>query len=114
MLGIPGKLPSFVVIGVKRSFHVREENRDSCSPGKKTILFYPRDFSSVCPTEMAEFARLSNEFVDLAAGVPGGSTGNKLCKLAWRRAQGPKQSADLAVRRSQRRADRWAWPAFAR
>ena len=94
MLGIGSKLPSFEVVGVKPGFQVQEEKGQSAFealtetsfPGKwKIIFFYPRDFTFVCPTEIAEFARLSKEFEDRDAVVLGGSTDNEFCKLAWRR-----------------------------
>jgi peroxiredoxin (alkyl hydroperoxide reductase subunit C) len=49
------------------------------------IFFYPKDFTFICPTEIAEFARLNSEFADRDAVVLGGSTDNEFCKLAWRR-----------------------------
>ena len=95
MLGIGDKLPSFTVVGVKPGFHLQEEKGQSAFeplteesfPGKwKIIFFYPKDFTFVCPTEIAEFARLSKDFADRDAVVLGGSTDNEFCKLAWRRA----------------------------
>jgi peroxiredoxin (alkyl hydroperoxide reductase subunit C) len=54
--------------------------------GKWAIFFfYPADFTFVCPTEIAEFARLNSEFEDRDAVVLGGSTDNEFVKLAWRR-----------------------------
>ncbi len=94
MLGIGDKLPSFEIVGVKPGFHLQEENGQSAFaplteesfPGKwKIIFFYPKDFTFVCPTEIAEFARLSKDFADRDAVVLGGSTDNEFCKLAWRR-----------------------------
>lgn len=94
MLGIGCKLPSFEVIGVKPGFQIQEEKGQSAFemlneksfPGKwKIIFFYPKDFTFVCPTEIAEFARLSKDFEDRDAVVLGGSTDNEFCKLAWRR-----------------------------
>ncbi len=94
MLGIGDKLPSFEVVGVKPGFNAHEEKGQSAFetlteasfPGKwKIIFFYPKDFTFVCPTEIAEFARLSREFADRDAVVLGGSTDNEFCKLAWRR-----------------------------
>jgi alkyl hydroperoxide reductase subunit AhpC len=49
-------------------------------------LLYPKDFTFVCPTEIAEFAKLNPEFVERDAVVLDGSTDNEFCKLAWRRA----------------------------
>ena len=94
MLGIGSTLPAFSVTGVKPGFNFHEENGQSAFeplteasfPGKwKIIFFYPKDFTFVCPTEIAEFARLSGEFADRDAVVLGGSTDNEFVKLAWRR-----------------------------
>lgn len=94
MLGIGDKLPSFTVTGVKPGFnnHVEggvsafEEITEASFPGKwKVIFFYPKDFTFVCPTEIAEFARLAKDFEDRDAVVLGGSTDNEFVKLAWRR-----------------------------
>ncbi len=94
MLGIGSTLPAFSVTGVKPGFNLHEENGQSAFetlteasfPGKwKIIFFYPKDFTFVCPTEIAEFARLSGDFADRDAVVLGGSTDNEFCKLAWRR-----------------------------
>ncbi len=94
MLGIGDKVPSFEVVGVKPRFHAPEEKGQSAFellteksfPGKwRVIFFYPKDFTFVCPTEIAEFARLEKDFADRDAVVLGGSTDNEFCKLAWRR-----------------------------
>lgn len=94
MLGIGSTLPAFSIVGVKPGFNLHEENGQSAFeeiteasfPGKwKVIFFYPKDFTFVCPTEIAEFARLSGDFADRDAVVLGGSTDNEFCKLAWRR-----------------------------
>ena len=94
MLGIGDKLPSFTVPGVKPGFnnHVEggvsafEEITEASFPGKwKVIFFYPKDFTFVCPTEIAEFARLGKDFEDRDTVVLGGSTDNEFTKLAWRR-----------------------------
>jgi alkyl hydroperoxide reductase subunit AhpC len=94
MVGIGATLPGFTVVGVKPGFELHEENGESAFetiteasfPGKwKVIFFYPKDFTFVCPTEIAEFARLKDEFADRDAIVMGGSTDNEFVKLAWRR-----------------------------
>lgn len=100
MLGIGQKLPDFKVTGVKPKFMQHEEGgvsafedltQDSFEGKWKVIFFYPKDFTFVCPTEIAEFARLGEEFADRDAVVLGGSTDNEFVKLAWRR-----DHADLA------------------
>ncbi|MBA4801775.1 MULTISPECIES: peroxiredoxin [Euryhalocaulis] len=94
MLGVGEKLPEFEVVGVKPKFMKHEENGESAFEpiteksfeGKwKIIFFYPKDFTFVCPTEIAEFGRLAGEFEDRDAVVMGGSADNEFVKLAWRR-----------------------------
>lgn len=94
MLGVGQRIPGFKVTGVKPGFNQHEENGQSAFaelteasfPGKwKVIYFYPKDFTFVCPTEIAEFARLAKEFEERDCVVLGGSTDNEFCKLAWRR-----------------------------
>ena len=51
----------------------------------KFWYFYPKDFTFVCPTEIAEFAKLNDDFADRDCVVLGGSSDNEFCKLAWRR-----------------------------
>ncbi|MEO0398410.1 MAG: peroxiredoxin [Pseudomonadota bacterium] len=106
MLGVGDKLPDFEVVGVKPGFNQIEEggvkpgfnqieeggvsafepvNQDSFKGKWKVIYFYPKDFTFVCPTEIAEFGRLAKEFDDRDAVVLGGSSDNEFVKLAWRR-----------------------------
>ena len=94
MLGVGEKLPNFKVVGVKPKFNRHEENGESAFetvtnesfPGKwKVIFFYPKDFTFVCPTEIAEFARLNADFEARDTVVLGGSTDNEHSKLGWRR-----------------------------
>jgi peroxiredoxin (alkyl hydroperoxide reductase subunit C) len=94
MLGVGEKLPAFKITGVKPGFNEHEEGGQSAFekltndsfPGKwKVIFFYPKDFTFVCPTEIAEFARLNKEFEDRDTVVLGGSVDNEFSKLAWRR-----------------------------
>lgn len=47
-------------------------------------IFYPKDFTFVCPTELVEFSRQIKQFTDRDALVIGGSTDNEYSHLAWR------------------------------
>ena len=94
MLGVGEKMPEFKIVGVKPGFNEHEENGESAFeevteksfPGKwKVFFFYPKDFTFVCPTEIVEFAKLNQEFLDRDAVVLGGSTDNEHSKLGWRR-----------------------------
>jgi peroxiredoxin (alkyl hydroperoxide reductase subunit C) len=94
MIGVGQTLPDFKVVGVKPKFMRHEEGGESAFetltkesfPGKwKVIFFYPKDFTFVCPTEIAEFARLNPQFDERDAVVLGGSVDNEHAKLGWRR-----------------------------
>jgi len=48
------------------------------------LFFWPKDFTFVCPTEIAEFGRKEKEFQRRGAQVLGASTDNEYVHLAWR------------------------------
>lgn len=48
------------------------------------FFFWPKDFTFVCPTEIAEFGRLNQEFVERDAQVFGVSTDSEFVHLAWK------------------------------
>ena len=94
MLSVGETLPDFKIVGVKPGFMRHEENGQSAFetitpesfPGQwKVIFFYPKDFTFVCPTEIAEFARLNPQFAERDTVVLGGSVDNEHAKLGWRR-----------------------------
>jgi len=51
------------------------------------VFFYPKDFTFVCPTEIAAFGELLEEFNDRDTEVLGGSTDSEFVHWAWRRHQ---------------------------
>lgn len=54
-------------------------------PGKwRVIFFWPKDFTFVCPTEIAAFGRLNDEFADRDAQVLGASVDNEFVHFQWR------------------------------
>lgn len=50
----------------------------------KVYFFWPKDFTFVCPTEIAAFGKLNREFQDRDTQVLGGSTDSEYVHLAWR------------------------------
>lgn len=50
----------------------------------KIIFFWPKDFTFVCPTEIAEFGRLKREFSERDAQILGVSTDSEFVHLAWK------------------------------
>jgi lipoyl-dependent peroxiredoxin subunit C len=94
MKTVGDKLEAFTVTAAKPGFNHPEENgqfafeeiTEQSFPGKwKIIYFYPRDFSSLCPTEIVDFGKLTAHFDDRDAVLLGGSVDNEFVKLAWRR-----------------------------
>jgi peroxiredoxin (alkyl hydroperoxide reductase subunit C) len=47
-------------------------------------FFYPKDFTFVCPTEIAEFGRRNADFADRDAQLLGLSLDSQFVHLAWR------------------------------
>jgi alkyl hydroperoxide reductase subunit AhpC len=48
------------------------------------LFFWPKDFTFVCPTEIAEFGKLISDFADRDAQLLGVSTDSEFVHLAWR------------------------------
>jgi peroxiredoxin (alkyl hydroperoxide reductase subunit C) len=85
------KLKPFAVMGVKPgalsgdgAFETITEN--SFEGKWKIIVFYPKDFTFVCPTEIVAYDKLVGDFNDRDAVLMVGSTDNEFCKVAWRNA----------------------------
>lgn len=87
MLTIGDKFPSFNLKAVvssdpKTAF---TDVSDASEPGKwKVVFFWPKDFTFVCPTEIAAFGALNGAFADRDAVVYGVSTDSEFVHLAWR------------------------------
>ena len=81
------KLEQFAVTGVNPGkddfFTITEKSFE----GKwKIIVYYPKDFTFVCPTEIVAYDKLFQDFADRDAVLLTGSTDNEFCKLAWQKA----------------------------
>jgi len=50
----------------------------------KVVFFWPKDFTFVCPTEIAAFGKLAREFADRDAVIYGVSIDSEYVHLAWR------------------------------
>ena len=91
MKTVGDKLHPFKIVGVKPGALTPEgafeDLTETSFPGKwKVIMFYPKDFTFVCPTEIVAYDKLVNDFNDRDAVLLMGSTDNEFCKLAWRNA----------------------------
>ena len=87
MLTVGDRFPSFTLKGVV-SLDKGKEFADVSSgahPDKwKVVFFWPKDFTFVCPTEIAAFGKLNKEFNERDAVVYGVSTDSEYVHLAWR------------------------------
>jgi alkyl hydroperoxide reductase subunit AhpC len=80
-------LEPFVVTGVNPGSDQFFDITESSFPGKwKVIVYYPKDFTFVCPTEIVAYDKLFQDFADRDAVLLTGSTDNEFCKLAWQNA----------------------------
>lgn len=91
MKTIGDKITSFAITGVKPGALTPdgafETITDESFSGKwKVIVYYPKDFTFVCPTEIVAYDALNTDFADRDAVLLVGSTDNEFCKLAWRNA----------------------------
>ena len=87
MLGVGEKFPIYSVTAtVSRDKNKAFETITNESyPGKwKVYFFWPKDFTFVCPTEIAAFGKINNEFQDRDTQVLGGSVDSEFVHLAWR------------------------------
>src|ERR1700721_1255928 len=50
----------------------------------RIIFFWPKDFTFVCPTEIAAFGKLNDEFIDRDTQVLGASVDNEFVHFQWR------------------------------
>ena len=87
MLTIGDKFPSFdlqAVVSTDPKAAFRRIN-DKSDEGKwKVVFFWPKDFTFVCPTEIAAFGKLNKEFAERDAVVYGASIDSEYVHLAWR------------------------------
>ena len=88
MLTVGNRFPNFdlkAVVSADPAQDFAQITQDG-NPGKwKIVFFWPKDFTFVCPTEIAAFGKLNGEFVDRDAVVYGVSTDTEFVHLAWRR-----------------------------
>ena len=88
MLTVGDPFPAFDLQAVVSSDPGREFARvtDRDEDGRWSVVFFwPKDFTFVCPTEIAGFGALTDEFAARDARVLGVSTDNEYVHLAWRK-----------------------------
>jgi alkyl hydroperoxide reductase subunit AhpC len=86
MLSVGDRFPAFRVTATVSSdpaTSFREVTEHDDAGRWKVFFFYPKDFTFVCPTEIAAFGRLQPEFEKRGAALYGGSTDSEFVHRAW-------------------------------
>lgn len=90
MIGIGEKFPAFnkqAVVSLEKGKEFENISSDSFinDDNRWTVMFWwPKDFTFVCPTEIAEFNNNHGEFKDRDTTLLGASTDSEFVHLAWR------------------------------
>jgi lipoyl-dependent peroxiredoxin subunit C len=87
MLTVGQTFPSYSLTAVVSQEANKQfvEISDQDYAGKwKVIFFWPKDFTFVCPTEIAAFGKLTKDFADRDAQLLGASIDSEYVHLAWR------------------------------
>lgn len=95
ILSVGEQFPAFnkkAVISLEKGKEFKEiHSEEVFGTGKWLVMFWwPKDFTFVCPTEIAEFNRKVTDFNDRDTILIGASTDSEFVHLAWR-----KDHADL-------------------
>ena len=84
MIGVGEKFLPYRLKGVNENNEIVEvsvtENYEPLKHDYTVVYFYPKDFTFICPTEIAGMDMLVNR-----ANVIGISGDNEFCKLAWKK-----------------------------
>ncbi len=87
MLSVKSKFPQFsgkAVIGSDAKTAFIDINNDTYKGKWLVMFFWPKDFTFVCPTEIAEFGKLNEQFNDRDAQLIGASVDSECVHLAWK------------------------------
>ncbi len=88
MLGVGNQFPQFKLTGVVSNdinTAFKDINSEDLAGKWKVVFFWPKDFTFVCPTEIAAFGGLNREFEDRDAVLLGASTDSEFVHVAWRK-----------------------------
>ncbi|SHI80940.1 peroxiredoxin (alkyl hydroperoxide reductase subunit C) [Roseomonas rosea] len=94
MLTVGDRFPSFKLnaleggargLDPKTAFRIVTDADDSTQ--WKLVFFWPKDFSTLCPTEIVTFGRMAPDFAERGAVIYGVSLDSELAHMNWRLAQ---------------------------
>jgi peroxiredoxin (alkyl hydroperoxide reductase subunit C) len=87
MLTVGDRFPEFKLkacVSLEKDKQFKDVTHASFPKKWLVLFFWPKDFTFICPTEIAEFAKRNGDFKERDAQVLGGSTDNEFSHLAWR------------------------------
>lgn len=90
VLSIGSEFPEFkkkAVVSIEKGKEFYEISSEEIrNSGKWMVMFWwPKDFTFVCPTEIAEFNKHYSDFADRDTMLVGASTDSEFVHLAWRK-----------------------------
>lgn len=87
MLSVGQRFPKFALkatVSTALETAFEDVTHESYAGKWKVVFFWPKDFTFVCPTEIAEFGKLNAAFAERDTQVLGASTDSEFVHLAWR------------------------------
>lgn len=90
MVGVGHVFPRFALKGVvtnEMATAFETIDNDRYADRWLVVFFWPKDFTFVCPTEIAAFGALAGDFNDRDAQLLGVSIDSEFVHLAWRQAK---------------------------
>ena len=87
MLTVGDRFPEFelqAVVSREKGKEFATVTERSYAGKWQVVFFWPMDFTFICPTEIAEFGKRDQDFLDRDAQVLGASTDTHFVHLAWR------------------------------
>ncbi|HSP77859.1 MAG TPA: peroxiredoxin [Myxococcaceae bacterium] len=87
MLTVGDKLPEFnlkAVVSLEKGKEFKNITNETYKGKWLVVFFWPKDFTFICPTEIAEFGKRNKDFGDRDAQVLGVSTDSEFVHHAWR------------------------------
>ena len=88
MLTVGDKFPQFslkATVSEQLDTAFETITNDSYAGKWHVVFFWPKDFTFVCPTEIAAFGKQNGEFADRDAQVLGVNVDSEYVHLAWRK-----------------------------
>ena len=89
VLGIGVPFPAFrkkAVVSLEAGQEFADITSETLSQGRWTVMFWwPKDFTFVCPTEIAQFNDAYDRFAAADTALIGASTDSEFVHLAWRK-----------------------------